>query len=123
MSLETLLAVWSIALVLALMTIAVIVRPLLLILTEVCGGRDRARFWTVYARVLPPAAPLLTVSRPGLLDTVVAAGTTATVLQRTVLYALAGIIVALMIMGSTFWRPIALMLQELIIASRQDNVS
>lgn len=111
MSLEVLLAVWAVALVLALTAIALIVRPLLLILTEICGGHDRARFWTVYACVLTLMAPLLTVSTPGLLDTVATTGSTGAVLQRAVFYALAGIAAALLIMGRSVWRPIARMLQ------------
>ncbi len=111
MSLEILLSVWAVALVLASLAIAVIVRPLFVVLIEVCGGRDRARFWTLYACVLTVMAPLLTVSTPGLLDAAAVAGASGAILQRSVFYALVGIIIALLAMGRAVWRPIARMLQ------------
>lgn len=120
MPLETLLTIWAFALALASLAIAFIVRPLFLVLTEICGGRDRARFWTVYACVLILMAPLLTVSAPGLLDTVAAGGMNGAVLQRATFYALAGIVAALLVMGRAVWRPIARMLQTSAGAARQD---
>lgn len=123
MSLTILLAVWAVALVLALAALALIVRPLLLILTEICGGYDRARFWTVYACVLTLMAPLLAVSTPGLLDTVALSGSIGAILQRAVFYALGGIIAALLVMGRAVWRPIALMLQTPAARTCQDHAS
>jgi hypothetical protein len=110
MSLETLLSVWAVAVLMAFAAIAAIARPLFIVLTDVCGGRDRARFWTVYASVLTLAAPLLVVSTPGLLDRSVAMLASGAVLQRTVFYALAGIVFALLVMGRAVWRPIARLL-------------
>lgn len=111
MSLQTLLTVWAVALLLSAAAIAVIVRPLFGVLSDVCGGRERARFWTVYASVLTFAAPLLAVSTPGLLDASAAVLASGAVLQRAVFYALCGIIFALLVMGRAVWRPIARMLQ------------
>lgn len=111
MSLQTLFSVWAVALLLASAACAVIVGPLLAVLTELCGGRHRALFWTVYACALTVAAPLLAVSTPGLLDGAAAAEGSGPVLQRAVFYALAGIILALLIMGRAVWRPIARLLQ------------
>ena len=110
MSLETLLSVWAVAMLLAVAAIAAIVRPLFIVLTELCGGQDRAPFWTIYASVLTLAAPLLVVSTPGLLDSSVAMLATGAVLQRAVFYALGGIIFALLVMGRAVWRPIARLL-------------
>lgn len=110
MSLETLLSVWGVAVLMAFAAIAAIARPLFIVLSDVCGGRDRARFWTVYASVLTLAAPLLVVSTPGLLDRSVAMLASGAVLQRTVFYALAGIVFALLVMGRAVWRPIARLL-------------
>jgi hypothetical protein len=110
MSLETLLSVWAVAVLMAFAAIAAIARPLFIVLSDVCGGRDRARFWTVYASVLTLAAPLLVVSTPGLLDRSVAMLASGAVLQRTVFYALAGIVFALLVMGRAVWRPIARLL-------------
>jgi hypothetical protein len=106
MSLETLLSVWAVTILLATAAIAAIIRPLFIVLGELCGGPDRARFWTVYASVLTLAAPLLVVSTPGLLDGSAAMPASGAVLQRTVFYALCGIIVALLVMGEAVWRPI-----------------
>jgi O-antigen/teichoic acid export membrane protein len=103
---------WAAALLLALLAIGVIVRPLYEVLVEVCGGRDRARFWTVYSCALTLMAPLLTVSTPGLLDAAAASGTTGAVHQRAVFYALVGVIGALLIIGRAVWRPIARMLED-----------
>ncbi|WP_454019703.1 hypothetical protein [Azospirillum sp. Marseille-Q6669] len=111
MSLKTLFSVWGVALFLAVVACAVIVRPLLTVLTDLCGGRERAQFWTVYACALTVATPLLVVSTPGLLDHAAVAEGSGPVLQRTVFYALAGIVVALLVMGRAVWRPIARMLQ------------
>jgi hypothetical protein len=118
MSLGTLLSAWAVAAVLAAAAIALIVRPLFVVLADICGGRDRARFWTVYSIVLTVAAPLLVVSTPGLLDAAAASGTTGAVLQRAVFYALIGIIVALLIMGQAVWRPVAAVLRSPSSASR-----
>lgn len=123
MSLETLFAVWAIALVLALAAIAVIVRPLSLVLAEVCGTRERAQFWTLYTCVLILLAPLLTVSTPGLLDGAAAGGNNGAIAQRAVFYALAGIIAALLAAGRAIWRPIARMLQTPAAPARQDPAS
>jgi cytochrome b subunit of formate dehydrogenase len=117
MSLEILFAVWGVALVLALLTIAIIIRPLYVVLTDVCGSKDRAWFWTVYASVLTTAAPLVAVSTPGLLDAVSQAGTGA-ILQRAVFYAMAGIIAALLVTGRAVWSPIARMLDTLASGAR-----
>jgi len=111
MSLEILFSVWAIALVLALLAIVVIVRPLFGVLVEVCGGRERARFWTVYSCVLTLMAPLLTVSAPGFVDAAAASGATGAILQRAVFYALVGIIGALVIIGRAVLRPISRMLE------------
>jgi len=112
MSLEILFSVWAVALVLALLAIGVIIRPLFGVLVEICGGRDRAQFWTVYTCLLTLMAPLLTVSTPGLLDAAAASGANGAILQRAVFYALAGIIGALLVMGRAVWRPIARMLEN-----------
>lgn len=106
MSLEMLLAVWAVSLVLALVAIAVVARPLRVLLEDICGTADRARFWTLYACLLLVVAPLLVVSAPGLLDASAAIGF-GPLLQRTVFFALVGIIGALLIMGYAVWRPIA----------------
>ena len=111
MSLQTLLTVWAVAMLLSVGAIGAIVRPLFGVLSELCGGRERARFWTVYASVLTIAAPLLTVSTPGLLDASAAMLASGAVLQRAVFYALCGIIFALLVMGRAVWRPIERMLQ------------
>lgn len=111
MPLQTLLTVWAVALLLSLAAIGAIVRPLFGVLSELCGGRERARFWTVYASVLTIAAPLFTVSTPGLLDASAAMLPSGAVLQRAVFYALCGIISALLVMGRAVWRPIERMLQ------------
>lgn len=111
MSLEVLVSVWAVAMVIAAAACFVIARPLLIVLTEICGGRERARFWTVYACALTVATPLLAVSTPGLLDGAAAAQGGGPVLQRAVFYALAGVIFALLMMGRAVWRPIALTLR------------
>jgi hypothetical protein len=90
-----------------LAAIAVVIRPLFAVLTELCGGRERAQFWTAYACVLTLATPLLVVSTPGLLDAAAARLDSGAVLQRAVFYALGGIIVALLITGRSVWKPIA----------------
>ena len=106
MSLEILLPVWAVALVLSLTAIAVIIRPLFVILVEICGSRERARFWTVYSCILTLMAPLLMVSTPGLLDNVAASGSAGAILQRSVFFACGGIIFALLVMGRAVWRSI-----------------
>jgi uncharacterized membrane protein YhaH (DUF805 family) len=111
MSLSILLSVWSISVVLALLAVTVVARPLMRLLTDICGTVDRARFWTLYASVLLVVAPVLVVSAPGLLDSAAAAGLGA-VLQRTVFYSLLGIVAALMVMGYAVWKPIAAMTRQ-----------
>jgi hypothetical protein len=108
MTLNILLAAWMVSIVLALLSIAVVIRPLQILLRDICGTADRARFWSLYASVLLMVAPLMVVSAPGLLDAVAASGV-APVLQRAVFYTLLGILVALMVMGYAVWRPIAAM--------------
>jgi hypothetical protein len=119
MSLQTLLSVWAVALALALAAIAVIVRPLFAVLVDVCGGRDRARFWTAYSSVLTLAAPILTVSTPGLFDKVTEPGLSAAVLQKAVFYALVGIVFALLFVGRAVWKPILRMLDAPAARQRQ----
>jgi hypothetical protein len=108
MALSTLFSVWAIALTLALISIAMIVRPLAAILVDVCGSDDRARFWTAYACVLTTIAPLMAVSTPQLLDTTVG-GLDGPTLQRAVFLALAGIVFAFACIGRAIWKPIVLM--------------
>lgn len=110
MSLETLLTVWAVTLLLAAVACAAIVRPLLVILTDLCGGRDRAVFWTVYACAMTVAAPLVAVSTPGLLDGAAIMDGIGPILQRAVFYALCGIILALLVMGQAVWYPVARLL-------------
>ncbi|MFT4079281.1 hypothetical protein [Rhodomicrobium sp.] len=112
MSFDILLSIWAIALVLALAAIAAIVRPLFLVLTDMCGGRDRARFWTAYASVLTLAAPLLVVSAPGLLNSPDNSGLSSEILQKAVFYILAGIVCAFLIVGRIIWAPVEQMLAE-----------
>ncbi len=107
MTLPQLLMVWSVALVLALAAVAVLSRALWVLLVDICGTRQRAQFWTLYATVLMVATPLLTVSIPGRLDEVAARGALAPLLQRTLFFSLGGTIGALVIMGLAVWRPIA----------------
>ncbi|MGE5517071.1 MAG: hypothetical protein ACM31D_14775 [Bacteroidota bacterium] len=108
MSVNILMAVWSISLVLAMLAVAVLARPLRVLLVDICGTDQRARFWTLYACALVVLAPLLMVSLPGLLDAAANAGLGA-VLQRAVFYSLVGIIGALLVMGYAVWRPVAVM--------------
>ena len=107
MSVYTLLEVWSVAAVLALLAILVILKPMFAVLVEVCGGADRARFWSAYACVFTVVTPLMAVSTPGLLDAAAAQVSLAPVLQRAVFFALAGIAVALLVAGQAIWKPIA----------------
>lgn len=107
MSLNILLAVWAVSIVLALLAVAVVIRPLRVLLEDICGTADRARFWTLYAALLLVIAPLMVVSTPGLLDA--AAAGIGQVLQRTVFYALLGMLVALLVMGYAVWKPVAVM--------------
>ena len=107
MTLNLLLTIWAVSLFLALLALAVVARPLWILLVDMCGTSKRARFWTLYASVLTVATPLLTVSMPGLLDGVAASAQLGPVLQRTVFYSLVGIIVALVIMGYAVRRPVA----------------
>lgn len=108
MTLDILLAVWTVSIVLALLAVAVVARPLKALLVDICGTEDRARFWTLYAAVMLVVAPLMVVSAPGLLDAAVAAGI-GPVLQRAVFYALLGILAALVVMGYAVWKPITAM--------------
>lgn len=108
MSVNILIAVWTISLVLALIAVAILARPLRSLLVDICGTEQRARFWTLYASVLVILAPLLVVSLPGLLDAAANVGLAA-VLQRAVFYSLAGIIAALLVMGYAVWKPVAVM--------------
>lgn len=105
MTMSTLFSIWAIASMLALVSIAVIVRPLSTILVDICGSEDRAWFWTAYTCVLTTIAPLMAVSTPGLLD--VSAGLSGPMLQHAVFYALAGIVVAFVCVGQAIWKPIA----------------
>ena len=123
MSLHILLAVWAVALALALAAIAIIVRPLHIVLIDLCGGRDRSRFWTLYACAMILMAPLLVVTTPGLLDTLASTGSTGAILQRAVFCALAGIIAALLVLGYMVWRPIARALQTPAAPVPQDRLS
>lgn len=106
MSVNILIAVWSISLVLALIAVAILARPLRILLVDICGTEQRAGFWALYASVLVILAPLLVVSLPGLLDAAVNMGLAA-VLQRAVFYSLVGIIGALLVMGYAVWKPVA----------------
>lgn len=106
MTLPLLLSIWANSIVLALLAIAVVAWPLQRLLTDICGTRDRARFWTLYACVLLVAAPLLAVSTPGLLDASAGLGA---VLQRAVFYSLLGIVAALVVMGYAVWKPVSAM--------------
>lgn len=108
MSVNILIAVWSVSLALAMMAVAVLARPLRVLLVDICGTEQRARFWTLYACILVMMAPLLVVSVPGLLDAAVNIGLGA-VLQRAVFYSLVGIIGALLVMGYAVWKPVAVM--------------
>jgi hypothetical protein len=106
MTLSTLFSIWAIALTLALVSIAAIVRPLSTILVGICGSEDRARFWTAYTCVLTIIAPLMAVSTPRLLD-VAAEGLNGPTLQHAVFFALAGIVAAFLCVGQAIWKPIA----------------
>lgn len=108
MSVNILIAVWTISLVLALIAVGILARPLRSLLVDICGTEQRARFWTLYASVLVILAPLLVVSLPGLLDAAANVGLAA-VLQRAVFYSLVGIIGALLVMGYAVWKPVAAM--------------
>lgn len=112
MTLNILLAVWAVSIVLALLAVAVVIRPLRALLEDICGTADRARFWTLYAALLLVLAPLMVVSTPGLLDAAAAAGL-GPVLQRTVFYALLGMLAALKVMGYAVWKPVAAMTSAL----------
>lgn len=109
MSLSMLFAAWSVALTVAGTSVLLLLHPLRALLTDICGTRDRASFWTLYACILVILAPLLTVSFPGLLDRAADVGPGA-VLQQALFYALTGVIGALMIMGYAIWKPVAMML-------------
>jgi hypothetical protein len=108
MTLNILLTVWAVSIALALLAVAVVIRPLRVLLEDICGTADRAWFWTLYAALLLVIAPLMVVSTPGLLDAAAAAGI-GQVLQRTVFYALLGMLVALLVMGYAVWKPVAAM--------------
>lgn len=104
MTLNILLAVWAVSIVLALLAVAVVIRPLRVLLEDICGTADRARFWTLYAALMMVLAPLMVVSTPGLLDAAAAEGI-GPVLHRTVFYALLGVLAALLVMSYRIRKP------------------
>ena len=106
MTMNQLGMIWGVALVFAVFAVAMLSHALQVLLVDICGTIERARFWTLYAAVLMIVAPLATVSIPGLLDEVAARGALGPLLQRTVFYSLGGVIGSLVIMGMAVWRPI-----------------
>lgn len=106
MPLFMLLSAWAVALILAGLAIAFIIRPLFTILTEVCGGADRARFWSIYAAILTIMAPLMMVTAPGILDKAAASGMMGPLLQGATFFSLIGIIVAFLLIGHAVHLPI-----------------
>lgn len=81
--------------------IAVLRRPLLRVVTDLCGTEDRGRFWTAYTGVMIVLAPVLAVSlaAPG------AAFDDPHFLQRCVFWSALALIAALAIFGFALWQP------------------
>lgn len=96
-SLSLTLMGWFITLTLSSIAAAVLWRPLLVLLGDLCGTEQRSRFWSIWSVAMVILVPLLAVSAVDLTGDVVP------VLRRVVFYALGGIMLALLGMGYAIW--------------------
>lgn len=88
---------WFITLTLSAIAAAALWRPLLVLLSDLCGTEQRSRFWTIWSITMVVLVPLLAVSAVDLTGDVVR------VLRNVVFYALGGIMLALLGMGYAIW--------------------
>ncbi|MEN3791928.1 hypothetical protein [Fulvimarina sp. MAC3] len=83
--------------------IAILYRPLLRVIVDLCGSEERGRLWTVYAGVMIMLAPVLAVS--------VATTTGSFVngdplfLQNCIFWSTGALMSALAILGVCLWQP------------------
>ena len=83
--------------------VAVLHRPLMRVITDLCGTEDRGRFWTAYAGVMIVLSPVLAVS---FAMTVRGLGVDDPLfLQRSVFWSALALMMAMAAFGFVLWRP------------------
>lgn len=92
-----LLVTYALTAVVSAAAALVLLRPLSILLAELCGTERRSRFWTVWSAVVMVATPMLLVSLREV------ATSPAELVRTTLATALFGTLVALLAMGWAVW--------------------
>lgn len=82
----------------AAIVVAMIAGPFHRVVIDLCGTRERARFWTVYVSLLFIVGPMLAVSFASMVGG-------ALELEATLFWALGALFIGLVVFGGKVWKP------------------